>query len=114
MKPAGLMKLILLSFALVAFWLASAPGSEHPWDDDEVVASDSGNIYGDQDPAEPGTDEVDVVMFISASRHLRPLGFGLFFIRADGGKNTFHRTSIQRTRKPRYDLPVGRLIDIMK
>jgi hypothetical protein len=118
MKPTGLLKLILLSFALVAFWLVSAPGFEHPWDDDEVVASDSGNVFlGDITP-EPGTEEIDVIVFFISPRYSRPFGFGLFILNAGGGsdvrKNTLHRTSIQSTKRPRSDLPVGRLINNMK
>ncbi len=112
------MKLILLSFALVAFWLASAPGFEHPWDDDEVVASDSGDIYLDDITPEPGTEEIDVIVFFVSPRYSRSFGFGLFIIKTGGGtdvrKDTISRTSIQRTKRPISDLPVGRLINNMK
>ena len=119
MKPTGLLKLILLSFALVAFWLISAPGSEHPWDDDEIVASDSSDIYIGGPTIQPGTDDdVDVILFFVSQRFSRPFGFGLFIMRPDGGqsirKDAVHKTSMQRTKKPRSDLPVSRLINNMK
>ncbi len=115
MKPAGLLKLIILSFALVAFWLASAPGSEHPWDEDEIVASDSTGANHDN-PAEPGDGEdLNVRMFLNVPQFFRPVGFNVMFIGIGQEKNATHRKSlVPGTKKPLSDLPVLRLIEHKK
>jgi hypothetical protein len=77
MKSWRLLGLFLVSLFLTACWLSSLPASEHPWDEDEVVTSDSSDVIQDHNPGDGLGDNTRYIVII-------PSDLGLPWIRGFG------------------------------
>jgi len=117
-KSIRLFGLLLLSLFLTACWLSSVPGSEHPWDEDEVIFSDTGGVLNGQDGGTTPTDDRIFIVFVpSVPSFAKIAGFGIVVIgnsRLDYGKERASNSSLNKANKPRVYLPSGRRFKVNK
>lgn len=114
MKSFRLLGLFLVSLFLAACWLSSLPAAEHPWDEDEVVTSDTnGVIHGNGGTDTDGGTSGIIIILPSDFSPARVLGNGMLYLRSDGGfnvrKSEVHHSSRGRAGEPGIVLPWSRL-----
>lgn len=115
MKSFRLLGLFLVSLFLAACWLSSLPAAEHPWDEDEVVASDSnGTATGNGGDDYPGDIGGVIIILPAEINFARPLASGMLFLHKEGGfnvrKGEVHQSSLEEAGELGTVLPAGRIL----
>jgi len=114
MKSFRLLGLFLVSLFLAACWLSSLPAAEHPWDEDEVVTSDTNGVVQGNGGTDIPVGTGGIIIILPADFNpARVLGNGMLYLRNGRGfdvrKSEVHHSSRGRAGELGIVLPGSRL-----